>query len=395
MIQPALVASFVLALVFAFAAGAKLSDVRGTRAAMRHLGVPNFFVAPLGVLAAPFELGAAFLLLTAPRHGALAALGLLAVFSAALAPAWFRGSDEGCSCFGPLLKARPGASLMRNAALALLSAIIVAGPAASGLHTLPAILLVTGIGSCALAASRIALRQAAGAVLPVVRQTPSFQAGPTPAAPIASRREAIGVAAAAGAVTWLGGLTGWTAPTAEARILTGLACDPFTHCCCACTCNDRGQCNCGCSGCVGIAGGGTLATTAGTASFSIFASAMAFRLHKSKKKPLVPFVLGSLQWSDPGAGISLKSTRIDSYGPVGDSDTMRRVQGIAEVVEHGQLSFVLTTDDGGAPGSGADTVDFKLGAAAGGDGSFSYSASGPLSAGDIHRLTVQLFTPQA
>ena len=281
---------------------------------------------------------------------------------------------------------------MRNAALAVLSAVVVAGPAVSGLDTLLATLVVAGIGFCALAASQIVVRRAAGAVSPGVGQTPSFPAGATSAAPIVSRREAI--AAAAGAVTWLGGLPGWTAPTAEARILTGLACDPFTHCCCACTCNDRGVCNCGCSGCVGIAGGGTLATTTGTASFSVFASAIAFRLQPGKKKPPVPFVLGSLQWSDPVAGISLKSTRIDSYGPVGDSETARRVRGVAEVAGQGQLPFVFTTDAGGAPGSGADTVDFELGAAAGGDGAFSYSASGLLSTGDVHRLKVELFTPQ-
>ena len=110
------VAAFVLATVFAVAAVAKL--VR--RPDMRGLGLPP----QTPVVVAAIELALAVALVLAPANGGLAALVLLAGFTAFLAASL--GKDTGCGCFGSTTAtAVRRRDLVRNAvllAVALLAA---------------------------------------------------------------------------------------------------------------------------------------------------------------------------------------------------------------------------------------------------------------------------------
>jgi hypothetical protein len=106
------VAALVLAAVFAWSGIAKL--VR--RPDMTPLGLPAWAPIAIGVV----EVGLALALLVAPANAGLAALVLLAGFTAFLVPKV--GSGEGCGCFGASTKPVSTQDLMRNAALMALAA---------------------------------------------------------------------------------------------------------------------------------------------------------------------------------------------------------------------------------------------------------------------------------
>ena len=114
----------VLAVVFVWAAVAKLRDRPATVRAFTDAGLP----APeaLAVVVPVVELVLAGLLVVVPAWGATAALAVLAGFTTQLALARRRGVDVGCGCFGGTRPVPARLELARNAGLALIALIVVA-----------------------------------------------------------------------------------------------------------------------------------------------------------------------------------------------------------------------------------------------------------------------------
>jgi peroxiredoxin len=130
-----LASRLLLALVLVVAAVAKLWDRDGTRAAIVAFGAPEGRAAPLARLLPVAELAVAALLLPAGTAvaGALGALALLVLFSAAIALSLARGQAPDCHCFGQLHSAPAGPmTLARNGALAGVAAFAVAGTLSGG-----------------------------------------------------------------------------------------------------------------------------------------------------------------------------------------------------------------------------------------------------------------------
>jgi uncharacterized membrane protein YphA (DoxX/SURF4 family) len=135
-----LIARLVLAGVFTLAGVAKLSDLKGSRQAIRDFGVPSAIAAPLGLVLPLAELGVAAILLPASTAwwGALGALGLLSVFVVGISINLARGRTPECHCFGQLHSAPAGwKTLARNGALAAVAGFVLwkgydggAGPSA-------------------------------------------------------------------------------------------------------------------------------------------------------------------------------------------------------------------------------------------------------------------------
>lgn len=128
----------VLAAVFAAAGLAKLRDRAGTRTAFVEFGVPAGLVPSLAVLVPAAELAVAACLLVDPavRAGAGGALVLLAAFSVAIAVNLGHGRTPDCHCFGQVHSAPIGAgSLVRNALLGAISAVLVTAGQGSGLRS--------------------------------------------------------------------------------------------------------------------------------------------------------------------------------------------------------------------------------------------------------------------
>ncbi len=129
-----LTSRLLLAAVLAVAALAKLADREGTRQAMVAFGAPRPAAAPLALALPLVELAVAALLLPAATAlaGALGALGLLLLFSGAIALNLVRGLEPECHCFGQLHSAPAGpGTLVRNGLLALVAALTVAGTLAA------------------------------------------------------------------------------------------------------------------------------------------------------------------------------------------------------------------------------------------------------------------------
>jgi peroxiredoxin/uncharacterized membrane protein YphA (DoxX/SURF4 family) len=135
-----LIARLVLAGVFALAGVAKLSDLKGSRQAIRDFGVPPAMAAPLGLLLPLAELSVAATLLPASTAwwGALGALALLSVFVVGITYNLARGRKPDCHCFGQLHSAPAGwKTLARNGVLAAVAGFVLwtgykggAGPSA-------------------------------------------------------------------------------------------------------------------------------------------------------------------------------------------------------------------------------------------------------------------------
>ena len=83
---------------------AKLGDRDGTRTAVREFGAPAALVGLLSVVIPMAELIVAVLILYGRTRaiGGAAAVGLLIVFSAAIALRLARGKTPDCHCFGQL-----------------------------------------------------------------------------------------------------------------------------------------------------------------------------------------------------------------------------------------------------------------------------------------------------
>ena len=120
-----LLASLALAAIFTVAGATKLTDRAGTRKAVREFGAPTFLVPVLSLALPVCELGVGLsLLFPATRVAAAAgALGLLVLFSVAIAVSLARGKAPDCHCFGQLHSAPTSwKTLIRNGLLAVLAA---------------------------------------------------------------------------------------------------------------------------------------------------------------------------------------------------------------------------------------------------------------------------------
>ena len=130
-----LIATLVLAAVFAVAGTVKLRDRAGTRESVGAFGVPAAAAAPVALLLPVVELALAAGLLVPPfaRAAAGAAAALLLAFTAAVAVALARGRRPSCGCFGASHAAPIGRrTLGRNAALVCLAGLVVAAPPLPG-----------------------------------------------------------------------------------------------------------------------------------------------------------------------------------------------------------------------------------------------------------------------
>jgi thiol-disulfide isomerase/thioredoxin len=125
-----LVSRIVLAAVFAIAGATKLADRAGTRQGMVGFGAPEWLAGTLALGVPLAELAVAGLVLPAGTavYGAIGALALLAVFSAAIGWNLAHGRAPDCHCFGQL-HSEPASwrTLARNAALAAIAVIALVG----------------------------------------------------------------------------------------------------------------------------------------------------------------------------------------------------------------------------------------------------------------------------
>jgi len=123
-----LAARMLLAAVFLAAVAGKLADRPRSRQAIVDFGVPARLATPFALLLPLAELGVGLALLpkASAWWGGLGGLGLLVVFSAAIAANLARGRKPDCRCFGQLSAAPVGwRTLVRNGALALVAAFLV------------------------------------------------------------------------------------------------------------------------------------------------------------------------------------------------------------------------------------------------------------------------------
>lgn len=122
--QVGLIASLLIAAVFIVAAVTKLADRAGTRTAVREFGAPASLAGFLAIGLPVAELSVAVAIVYGPTRtiGAAGALGLLLVFSVAIAIRLGRGSAPNCNCFGQL-HSEPVSwkTLARNGVLAVLA----------------------------------------------------------------------------------------------------------------------------------------------------------------------------------------------------------------------------------------------------------------------------------
>jgi uncharacterized membrane protein YphA (DoxX/SURF4 family) len=158
-------AALVLAVVFLWAAVAKVRDRAGTAASFRGLGLPA--PAALAVAVPVVEVALAVGLVVRPSIAGWLALALLVAFTLVIAGAIARGVEVGCACFGSAANDRPVSTLevVRNAGLAAL-AVVATGASGDALWpALPAIVIVTvvvALGRVGLAMAE--LRMAGGHV---------------------------------------------------------------------------------------------------------------------------------------------------------------------------------------------------------------------------------------
>lgn len=116
--------------VFALAAFGKVIDQSATRRAVGEFGVPARFVRVVGWSLPTVEAVLAIAVLPpwSARWAGLAAVAVLAVFTAAIVGQLARGQRPSCSCFGGVSN-RPvsGWTVARNAAIAIVAGITVLG----------------------------------------------------------------------------------------------------------------------------------------------------------------------------------------------------------------------------------------------------------------------------
>lgn len=120
-------APVALAVVFAWAGGAKFADLTGTQKGFAALGLSQ--PEPRAIQVAAFEIATAVLLIVAPIGGAFVALGLLIVFTVLLVGLLRAGSTAPCRCFGGI-RSHPIAwtDVARNVVLAALAVLVLVAP---------------------------------------------------------------------------------------------------------------------------------------------------------------------------------------------------------------------------------------------------------------------------
>jgi thiol-disulfide isomerase/thioredoxin len=125
-----LVASFMLSGVFILAGIFKVADLGGfRRALMDDFGMPPLIGRSLSMIVPVVEVavGRALLASRTRRLASGAALGVLFVFSLAIAYWLVKGRKGECRCFGRHSKGIGGRTLIRNAVLALAAALVFLG----------------------------------------------------------------------------------------------------------------------------------------------------------------------------------------------------------------------------------------------------------------------------
>jgi peroxiredoxin len=155
----ALAIRLLLAVVFATAAVAKTRSPGA--AALSSFGIPRRLARPLSIALPAVEVAVAVALLPAgtARYGALAAAGLLAVFTGAVAYQLARGRRPDCNCFGRLHSKPIGVStFVRNVLLLGLATLAaLRGPGTSAVSWLSDPLLATIGGLTALVLAQAVL----------------------------------------------------------------------------------------------------------------------------------------------------------------------------------------------------------------------------------------------
>lgn len=116
-----------LAIVFAWAGGAKFADLKGTQQGFAALGLSQ--PAPRAIQVAAVEILTAVLLIVAPIGGAFVALGLLTVFTVLIVRLLRAGVTAPCRCFGGV-RSHPLAwtDVARNVGLGALAVVTLVAP---------------------------------------------------------------------------------------------------------------------------------------------------------------------------------------------------------------------------------------------------------------------------
>jgi peroxiredoxin len=173
----ALAARLALGAVFALAAAGKLRAPGLTRDTLEDFGLPRRAAGPGAWVLPLAELATAGLLLfdATAVVGAIAALALLAAFSAAIAVNLARGRRPDCNCFGQVGSAPIGpATLARNAVLALLAVVVLAAGStdagATALDDLGDMDTATALALAALVVALATLALGAWTALHLLRQ---------------------------------------------------------------------------------------------------------------------------------------------------------------------------------------------------------------------------------
>jgi Methylamine utilisation protein MauE/AhpC/TSA family len=177
-----------LAGVFVVAAWAKLRHPERSRTGIAALGLPDSIVAPVSVALPAVELVVAALLLIEPLRetGAVAALGLLGLFTAVLVTNLLRGRRPACACFGALANAPIGwTSVGRNVALMVVAGSLIWLPQADLEVPVPSSTLLAMVGAGVGLAWLVLLTRQNGRLLArlehLERQTSAPPAQPTAA----------------------------------------------------------------------------------------------------------------------------------------------------------------------------------------------------------------------
>jgi len=143
-----LTARLLLALVLLVAGAAKLADREGSRSAVLAFGVPELLAGPVVALLPLAELAAGVLLVVSAtaRAAAVLAAVLLLGFCAGIARSMIRGEAPECHCFGQLHSSPAGPkTLARNALLAAVAGVVIAGGAGTSATSWVARLTGTGV----------------------------------------------------------------------------------------------------------------------------------------------------------------------------------------------------------------------------------------------------------
>ena len=157
-------ATAVLAIAFGWAATSKVIDLRGWRGTLDEHGLPHgvesaaTFAVPTAEALVPILVASGW-----TRAAGVWALVLLVVFTAEAVRAWRRfGPQVPCGCFGGREAVKPGALLVRNAALAALAIVVALRPAPKPVVSwpgwptsgefLPMVLVIAGLGGAGFTA---------------------------------------------------------------------------------------------------------------------------------------------------------------------------------------------------------------------------------------------------